>query len=104
MITTDEVSYAGGLWNGNNSNGYYYLNSSGGSSTGSNYWWTMSPSFSRGTQAVVLSVGGSSVFDALDDAYVYVSYVIRPVISLKKEVLVTGGSGTGNDPYIVSMP
>jgi len=31
------------------------------------------------------------------------SGVVRPVVSLKSSVLVTGGSGTGSDPYTLTM-
>ena len=106
LMTADEVSYAGGLWVTNNSGAYYYLNASGGSSTGSNWWWTMSPCHYNGSgYASVFRVGGSGSFPGrLDNNRVDYSYVVRPVVSLKAEVEVTGGDGSANNPYMVVMP
>jgi len=108
LMTADEVSYAGGLWTTNNPGAYYYLNASGGSSTGSSYWWTMSPSYftvsSSYSWAIVFYVGGSGSDPGnLIDDYVNITRVVRPVVSLKSSVLVTGGTGTASDPYTLSM-
>jgi len=108
LMTADEVVFAGGRYGHYNLVAYYYFNTSGGSSTGSNYWWTMTPYEYTNCASELYCSGLFVVYGnnngGLGNAYVHANYVIRPVISLKKEVLVTGGSGTGNDPYIVSMP
>ena len=104
LMTADEVSYAGGLWGTDNASAYYYLNASGGSSSGTYYWWTMSPSSWAGSHANVFVVGGSGSPGYLTNTTVYHSgAVVRPVVSLKSSVLVTGGSGTGSNPYTLTM-
>ena len=109
LMTADEVSYAGGLLETNNASVYYYLNASGGSSTGGNWWWTMSPyrfywDSSANNSAGVFIVGGSGNPGYLTNTTVYHSgAVVRPVVSLKSSVLVTGGSGTGSDPYTLTI-
>ncbi len=109
LMTADEVSYAGGLWVTDNASAYYYLNASGGSSTGEYYWWTMSPHYfhlssSANCIAYVFTVYGSSNPGRLHYTNVnYTGVVVRPVVSLKSSVLVTGGSGTGSDPYTLTI-
>ena len=104
LMTADEVSYAGGLYNTKNGSAYYSLNASGGSSTGSNLWWTMSPSsFISSGSADVFFVECSISPGRFDYTSVDASVVVRPVVSLKSSVLVTGGSGTGSDPYTLTM-
>jgi len=49
-------------------------------------------------------VGGSSNPGYLESNSVRNTYVVRPVVSLKKEVLVTGGDGSANNPYTITMP
>ena len=109
LMTADEVVMAGGLYGTNNPNVYYYLNKDGGSATGSNWWWTMSPfGFNQPNNSY-----DTYVFDVLGSTYPghmswasvnFTDGVIRPVISLKKEVIVTRGDGTGNNPYEITMP
>jgi len=105
LMTADEVTYAGGLAGKTSPKSYYYLNASGESSTGSNNWWTMSPyCFNGSVNAGIFVVYGSSNFGYLGYTYVSVnSYVVRPVISLKKEVVVTGGDGSANSPYEILL-
>jgi len=103
LMTADEVVAAGGLWGTNSPKAYYYLAKDGSSSiTGSSWWWTMSPYHSG--NAVVFYVCGSSSPGYLYDALVHESHVVRPVVSLKKEVMVTGGDGSADNPYTVEMP
>jgi len=105
MCKAYEVSYAGGVYATDNSGAYYYLNASGGSSTGSIWWWTMSPyNWYRGNSwAIVFVVGGSGDPGRLNGSYVNSAYVVRPVVSLKKEVVVTEGDGSSSLPYQVSL-
>ncbi len=106
LMTADEVAFAGGVYGTNNPKAYYYLAQDGTSSiTGTSWWWTMSPSFFSSTNhAVVFRVGGSSYPGYLSNAAnVNLSHVVRPVISLKKEVLVTGGNGSANSPYEINL-
>ncbi len=101
LMTADEVVMAGGLYGTNNPNVYYYLNKDGGSATGSYWWWTMSPLNWDGTWARVFLVYGSDYSPGrMSAARVKdTRAVVRPVVSLKSSVLVTGGNGTGASPY-----
>ena len=105
-MSVDEIIFCGGFWNISNNKAYFYLNTSGGSSTGYNDWWTMSPAVFDPTDATyptMFVISGALPGQIVQSAVSHGAN-IRPVVSLKKEVLVTGGSGTGSDPYIVSMP
>jgi len=110
LMTADEVAFAGGKY-GTNAPAYYYYNAAGGSVTGSTWWWTMSPSYfnwlsssSSSTYASVFVVGGSGSFPGrLSYDRVNYTRVVRPVVSLKSSVLVTGGTGTASDPYEVTI-
>ena len=88
LITADEVSMGGALYATSNSSYYLY--------TGQ-YYWIMSPCDSNGSHALGWLVGnigsiyGSNVFDSLG---------VRPVLSLKSDISVTG-SGTQTDPFLV---
>ena len=69
----------------------------------------MSPSYfyvgNSNIWAYVFHVRGSGSYPGyLSNDTVNDAYVVRPVVSLKAEVEVTGGDGSANDPYIVSMP
>ena len=100
LITADEISYAGGLYNTTNSNYYIAQNASSGAS----WWWTMSPyNWIRGGYAHVFIVGGSSSAGSLHDNDVYLTNGVRPVISLKSCVLASGGDGTASNPYTVEL-
>ena len=105
LMTADEISFAGGLYGTNAPNTYYYLNSSGGSSTGSNWWWTMSPYYfdSGNGNAGVFFVFGFGSPGGLNNAWVYNTSAVRPVLSLKSCVLVSSGNGTASNPYKVEV-
>ena len=92
LISADEVAYAGGVWNTNNTSYYLY--------TGQNYW-TMSPyRFSSSTSFAnvfyVYSTGrlGSNNVNSTNG--------VRPVINLKSSVQITGGNGSSSNPYVIS--
>ena len=88
LIMVDEVLAAGGLWEVANNNYYLYIG---------RHIWTMSPSYFNGDNAgnfVVTDKGSISNF--MLNGIVSV----RPVISLKPSVELTG-SGTMEDPWIV---
>ena len=90
LISMDEVWYAGGLELNNIS---YYLY------TGQNYW-TMSPYyFNSQSIAYVFVVDSYGFLDGA--ARVDYAWGVRPVINLKADVQITGGSGTADDPYVV---
>ncbi len=89
LITADEVVFAGGKKEENNTDYYLY--------TGQDYW-TMSPYYFYSTSALVFRVTSSgniyyyNVKDAIN---------LRPVINLKSNVELSG-SGTIESPYTVS--
>ena len=105
LMTADEVAMAGGIYESGAPNTYYYRNSVSNCSTaancsvtGSNYWWTMSPREFNGVIAYAFGVLGSA--GSLHYAATSGTYMVRPVISLKSNTLVSG-SGTASDPYLV---
>lgn len=92
LITLDEVSMAGGKYA--NMNSLYYLY------TGQTYW-TLSPSsFSSNNASAyvwyVISTG------TLNNYWATAASGVRPVVNLASDILITGGTGTANNPYIVS--
>ena len=100
LMTADEVTFAGGLW-GDNGTPWYYYNSASSSSTGSNWWWLLSPSSRGFGYARVSVVHGSNNYPGLLDGGNYVggTYSVRPVISLKSDVLYKSGDGSAESPY-----
>ena len=104
LMTADEVSFAGGVYNKNAPTWYYY-NSANGSSTGSTRWWLLSP-YSWFSSAVVnvayvLNVNGSSNPGRLDSYGVNVAVGVRPAISLKSCIKYSTGNGSASDPYTI---
>ena len=88
LITMDEVVYGGG-YNGSNNSYYLY--------TGQ-YYWTMSPYEFNGINAGVRAVLS---FGSVDNSSNVVNTDgVRPVISLKSSVELTG-NGTMGEPYVV---
>ena len=69
------------------------------------WYWTMTSNTDENDfYAVVFLVRGSSYPGYLTYTNVNNSSgVVRPVVSLKSSVLVTGGSGTGSNPYTLTM-
>ena len=90
LITADEVVYAGGVYETENQSYYLY--------TGQ-YYWTMSPFY--------FDYGWAGVFLVHNDGYlnynnVKGAYGVRPVINLKANVTITGGSGSSSNPYVIA--
>ena len=103
LMTADEVSFAGGLYETNAPTWYYY-NSSKGSSTGSTWWWLLSPGSWSGSDAYVFVVIGSSSYPGYlggGSSSVSGANGVRPVISLKSCVKTSGGDGSANAPYTI---
>ena len=91
LITSDEISLAGGTLSVGNVNDPYYLN------TGQKYW-TMSPSF------VGINVTYNHNMDENGKAinnYTSYSGGLRPMVSLKSGTEVNSGSGLKTDPYVI---
>ncbi|MCI8330728.1 MAG: hypothetical protein HFE04_01355 [Bacilli bacterium] len=105
LMTADEIVYAGGKFATNSPKAYYYLAQDGTSSiTGTSWWWTMSPfGLLNDDYAYVYGVDGSNKPGFYSGHGVHREGIIRPVISLKSNVLVTEGDGSGASPYEVSL-
>lgn len=93
LITTDEVSLAGGLTMDLETGNYvmnqdYYLYNG-------NYYWTMTPLAFSGGYAFVDFVDDCSYFDSVNNAS-----AARAVISLNSNAI-SAGSGTMTDPFVV---
>lgn len=93
LITTDEVSLAGGLIIDSETGNYvmnqdYYLYNG-------NYYWTMTPWGFGGGYPYVDFVDDFGIFD-----FVYNAYAARAVISLNSNAI-SAGSGTMTDPFVV---
>lgn len=93
LITSDEVIYAGGLYQENNTS-YYLYNSNITSS-----WWTMTPATGSESSMNPFVVNENGALGS-DTAGNY-NRGVRPVISLIKNVEVSG-DGTQDNPYIVN--
>ena len=91
LITSDEVAYAGGVYEKTNESYYLY--------TGQ-YYWTMSPSYFNGSSARVFFVDSDGWLD--NTSNVFATYGVRPVINLKSSVQIIGGNGSSSNPYIVN--
>ena len=91
LITADEVSMAGGVYEIANSNYYLY---------NGQYTWTLSPSrfLSYNSHASVWSVNPSGILSWYSVAS---SFGTRPVINLKADAQITKGDGTSLNPYVV---
>ena len=100
LMTTDEISFAGGVY-GTNASTWYYYNSANGSSTGSTYWWLLSPGIWDGSVARVFDVSGSLNPGLLSYGYVGLSDGVCPVTSLKSCVKYASGDGTASNPYTI---
>ena len=98
LMTADEISYAGGVYDKNSLTWYYY-NSVKSSSTGSINWWLISPFNWYGNTAYTFLVYGSTHSGVLGNSYVNNTLGVRPVISLKSDVVYKSGDGTASSPY-----
>ena len=88
LISADEVSYAGGVYETGNQSYYLYSN---------RIIWTISPRRFNGTTALMMDIYTNG---AINSASVPSMYDVRPVINLSSDVTITG-SGTISDPYTV---
>lgn len=94
LLTADEIAFAGYVSTIRTYNHSTYLQEN----TGSNYWWTMSPYSADQDYAFAWTVTSSG---GLIGSTVYGGKGVRPSISLVSSTMVSGGSGTSEDPYIV---
>ena len=98
LMTSDEAAFAGGLTH-NPSNTYLGYNSLKTNSTSTNAWWLMTPAYAKtnGVRGHIISPS-TSVSELVTDP-VNLTYAVRPVISLKADVVYKSGDGTASSPY-----
>ena len=96
LITADEIVYAGGGFGSSNTNSSFYLH------TGQDLW-ALSPYSSDGSSAgeFYLTSDGTLSTTGRFLTYVYISYGVRPSVSLQPGIAMTGGSGTATDPFVI---
>jgi len=88
LISVDEVAFAGGVINNNNTNYYLY--------TGEQHYTITPYGYEASTYNYIIGTNGE--IDKYDPTY---SNNVRPVINLKANVTYTG-SGEYNDPYVIT--
>ena len=89
LITADELAYAGSLFN--NYNFQVYTHSG-------YYYWTLSPAFFSGGSSSSSDLARHSGFSYNGSSG---KFGVRSVVSLNSTALVSGGSGTLANPYII---
>jgi hypothetical protein len=91
LLTADEIVYAGAVYLTSNST--FYL------CTGE-WWWTISPARFGGS-AIMWFVGDNGLLNYVSAIYSN-GFGVRPAISLKPGTTYSSGTGTSDDPYVVS--
>ena len=98
LITADEMAYAGGV---DYAGGVFSSNSSFYLYTGQ-YYWALSPYIFSGSVASEFTL--DSIGSLVDERVVYASGGVRPSVSLQPGIVMTGGSGTATDPFVIAKP
>ena len=88
LLTADEVMFAGNVFDKENENNFLHFSSR---------YWTMSVSHELGGEDIMYVDSIKSLGYGPSNAYID----LFPVLSLRTDVLVTGGSGLSDDPYII---
>ena len=83
-------SYSSSCYNNSSSHNWVYLN---------DIWWTLSP-YSLSGSTLVWYVTSSGAFNSYT---AYSSYGVRPVLTLKSNIQITGGTGTSSSPYTLGV-
>ena len=100
LMTADEISFAGGVYNLENKNVYYYTNSENKSSLNLAWWWLMSPYYGTKDYSAIFGVFGSTYPGKLRyTSPIDTSGAVRPVISIKSDALWSKGNGSPENPY-----
>ena len=89
LITSDEIVLAGGFGGVSNLSYYLYTNQ---------VYWTISPYSFNGSYVSAFIVGSIGTFGYRD---VSGTYGVRPVINLDKNVTLSSGDGTIDNPYVI---
>ena len=103
LMTADEITYAGGYRDTSLTSPYawYYLNSVGSSITGDSYWLLLSSLLWDGTNVHGWVARASNSPGELHGTNVSTSSGVRPVISLKGNLIWKSGDGSSVSPYEV---
>ena len=94
LITYDEIIYAGGYYYKTNDSYYLY---------NKNFFWMMSPAGFDSSDAQDSQVWH---IDNSGRIYAYVTnsmLTLRPIINLKADTVISIGTGTSSDPYVVKL-
>ena len=98
LMTSDEAAFAGSLTH-NASNTYLGYNSLKTNSTGTNTWWLMTPAYAKTNGVRGHIIIPTTSVSKLDTDLVNLTYAVRPVISLKSDVVYKSGDGSAASPY-----
>ena len=90
LLTADEINMAGGLYATGNSSYYLYTNQN---------YWALSPRYFINDG--IAHGWGVFTTGSLDGRLVSNTGGVRPSVSLKPGTILSGGDGTGNNPYTV---
>ena len=103
LMTMDEAIFAGGFQykGADESYSWYYTNSNGDYITNTKDWWLISPGMYDATKCDGTVVKGSDNYAYLSVANPISARSVRPVISLKANLLWKSGDGSANSPYEV---
>ena len=105
LMTADEMAFAGGIEN-KDDKAWYHLNSLNKSSTGTSSWWTMTPrDFEYGENCLYSCIISSTEQETgrIYGTYINTENSVRPVISLKSDVLWSSGNGAADSPYEIVL-
>ena len=99
LMTSDEIIYAGGIFTSTPIDGLWYTQNSAGNNVNSSNWWTLSPRYFSGDTAFPYEVetGGNLIGEGGAGSILGV----RPVISLKGNLIWKSGDGSSASPYEV---
>ena len=96
LLTADEIVYAGAYKSISNKS-YYLYNSSI-----TNSWWNLSPYQFISWDLLVLGVNlKNGEFQMSPSTYGTIGGGFRPSINLKSDLLISGGDGTKENPYVI---
>ena len=100
LMTTDEMSYAGGVYNLTMNSPYpWFVSNSNGEMVTDVWWWSMSPVGWNLQYAYVWAFHGTDHY--LASSRVYRDRAVRPVVSLKGNLVWKSGDGSISSPYEV---
>ena len=103
LMTADEIAFAGGVSRTTMNTPYAWFSSNSAGSQVSSYWWSLSPDDLSEFWGPMASVW---YWTSISDAYLFngrvgLTYVVRPVLSLKSCIKTSGGDGSATNPYTI---